>query len=167
MVFDAPKPADWEVLSAREKAAKQADQNASHKAISVSVGRAIRASWQRTTQTVWTEKEPFSNAWPKPYQKLWKKLVGTQVYPAERSLSIGWQKVLEKPFKSAGKRGSYEDGKSLFERFGMERNSVALLPFFEGEVQLLVLNRFLLADDTVPATNRKRLSSFLSAHEKF
>jgi len=36
----------------------------------------------------------------------------------KRSLSMGCQKVLEKPFKSMKKPGSYEDGKSLFERSG-------------------------------------------------
>jgi hypothetical protein len=44
VVFDAAKPADWEVESAREKATKQMDQKASYKIISVSLGRAIRAS---------------------------------------------------------------------------------------------------------------------------
>jgi hypothetical protein len=56
-------------------------------------------------------------------------VVETQEYPAERSLSIGCQKVLEKLFKNVRKHGSYEDGKSPFERSGRERNSVALHPF--------------------------------------
>ena len=47
-----------------------------------------------------------------------RKTVGTQGYPVERSVSIRCQKGLEKPFKSTENPGSYEDGKSLFERSG-------------------------------------------------
>jgi hypothetical protein len=56
-------------------------------------------------------------------------VVETQEYPAERSLSIGCQKVLEKLFKNVRKYRSYEDGKSPFERSGRERNRGALHPF--------------------------------------
>jgi hypothetical protein len=114
MVFNAPK----RVESVEEKATKQVKQKASHRTISVSVGRATGASWQRTTQIVWMEKEFLSKACQRPRQKLWKKIVGTEAYPVERSISIRCQKVLEKPFKSTGKRVSKEDGKSLFERSG-------------------------------------------------
>jgi len=44
VVFDAPKPADQSVKSAREKATKQADQKASHKPIDGEAKRAIEAS---------------------------------------------------------------------------------------------------------------------------
>lgn len=49
VVFDAAKPADWKAESAREKATKEMDQKASYGTISVSIERAIRASWQRVT----------------------------------------------------------------------------------------------------------------------
>jgi len=44
VVFDAPKPADQSVKSAREKVTKQADQKASHKPIDGEAKRAIEAS---------------------------------------------------------------------------------------------------------------------------
>ena len=69
-VFDRPICADWEIEAVREKAAKQVDQKASYASISLLVGRATRASWQRVTRTVWTEKEPLSKACQRPHQKL-------------------------------------------------------------------------------------------------
>ena len=44
VIFDAPKPADQPVESAREKATKEIGQKASHRPIGVSIGRATRAS---------------------------------------------------------------------------------------------------------------------------
>jgi len=70
------------------------------------------------TPTVWTEKESPAKACQRSHQKLRKKIVGTQGYPTERSLSIRHEKTLEKPFKNMEKPRSYEDGKSLFERSG-------------------------------------------------
>ena len=164
--FGAQKPADLSVESAREKATKQGDQKASHRPIDVSLGRATRASEQRTTRTVWTGKEPLWKTSQRPHQKLWKKIVGTKGYPAERSLSIRHEKTLEKPFKSKGKRESWADGKSLFERLRTRRKHGSFVSFFEGEVEVSLANHFLLIDDTVPTIHRKRLSSLLSAHEK-
>jgi len=70
VVFDAAKPADRQVESGREKATKQEDQKAFHRPIGISIGRATRASWQRTTRTVWTKKEPLLKGSFRPHQKL-------------------------------------------------------------------------------------------------
>jgi hypothetical protein len=165
-VFGAANPADQPVESAREKATKQIGQKVSHKTISVSVERAIRGSRQRTTQTVWRGKESPWKACQRPHQKLWKKVVGTQGYLVERSLSMGCEKVLEKPFKSMEKPISKEDGKSLFERLRTWKKHDSFASLFEEEMKVSLTNYFLLTDDTAPRIHRKRLSSLLSAHEK-
>ena len=66
-------------------------------------------------------------------KKLWKKTIGTQGYPAERSLSIRQEKILEKPFKSTGKPESWKDRKSLFEGLRMWRKQGCFAFLFEGE----------------------------------
>jgi len=60
-------------------------------------------------------------------------MIGTKGYSVERSLSIGYQKVLEKPFKSMEKPGSYEDGKSFLRDQERERNMVAFHLFLREQ----------------------------------
>src|SRR5215469_8300157 len=69
-VFDCPTCTDWEIETVREKATKQVDQKAFYANMSLLVGRATRASWQRVTRTIWTKKEPLSKSCQRPYQKL-------------------------------------------------------------------------------------------------
>jgi len=82
--FCAPKPADWSVESAREKATKQADQKASHRPIDVSLKRATRGSRQRTTQTIWIGKEPLAKTSKTSSKALEKDRWNTRISDGEK-----------------------------------------------------------------------------------